>query len=111
MYGKIEVKSLLEWKIQFPILNKLTIKSIRIWNTFKKWLKNKEITTIWDFKKIAKSRLKISIYEKYFRYKNEKGEICIFKVIQEAKPFRIKQKEEILVDWIDIIGRVFKRSG
>ena len=78
--------------MQFPIVEKLTIKSIRIWNKFKEWLKNNEITTIYNFKKIAESRLKMSTCKNYFKYKNEKGEIYTFEITDEIKPFRIMQE-------------------
>ena len=62
-YDKIEVKSIIEWKIEFPPIAKPNTKATQTWNKFKEWLKMKELHTIYNFKSKAESRMKVPKYK------------------------------------------------
>ena len=68
-YKKLEAKSILEWKINFPEIPKPTIKAVRAWDWFKTWLKQIELNTVYGFKNKATSYLQISQCRKYYRMK------------------------------------------
>ena len=38
-YERIEEKSMIEWNIEFSLIEKPNTKAIRTWNKFKEWLK------------------------------------------------------------------------
>ena len=77
-YNKIEAKSIIEQNIDFPLITKPNIKAIQTWNRFKEWLKMKELCTIYDFKAKAKSRLKVSKYKQFYKYKENDGKIRVY---------------------------------
>ena len=56
-YDKIEVKSMLEQKIDFSEIPKPITKSVRAWDRFKEQLKKVELYTVYDFKQKATSKL------------------------------------------------------
>ena len=103
VFNSIEAKSLLQWDINFIVVSKPTIKTVRIWNNFKNQLITKEFYIIYDFKVRAKSRMKISECEKYVRYEIEDKQIMVFKVIL-LNEYKIISEYDILVDQIDCIG-------
>ena len=64
---------MIEQKIEFSPIIKSNIKATCTWNKFKEWLKMKELHTIYDFKSKAESRIKVSKYKQFYKYKENDG--------------------------------------
>ena len=69
---------MLEWWIEFPVVPKLTIKLIRLWNGFTEWLRLKELYTVFDLRGKIESRLKVSSCKQYYKYKEESQKVKFY---------------------------------
>ena len=70
-YDRIEAESIIEQKINFPPILKLTLKVAQEQNKFKEQIKMKELHTIYDFKSRAESKMKISKCTQFYSYKEK----------------------------------------
>ena len=77
-YERIEESSMLEQNIEFSLIENPNIKVIQIWNKFKEQLRVKELNTVYNFKMKAESRLKVSKCRRYYKYKENDGEMRVF---------------------------------
>ena len=109
-YETIEERSILEQNIELPPIEKFNIKVIQIWNKFKEWLKVKELYIVYDFKMKAESRLKVSKYRKYYKYKEKDGEIRVFQK-EGINWNKIEEKSTIEVEQICCIGIRFRYNN
>ena len=96
---------MLEWKIDFLEIPKPTIKAVRSWDRFKKWLKQIELNTVYDFKNKAISHLQIFQCRKYYRIK-EGYQFRIFER-DRLRQNKIMISDEVQIEQLCCVKRAF----
>jgi ASC-1-like (ASCH) protein len=90
--GSNREKSQLKWDVKFPSINKPNTKAVRSWESFKEWLREIELHTIYNFKSKAKSRLKVTRDLEFYQYKDKKQQIILYKQRQDMSSHNEVQK-------------------